>query len=348
MTLTREFWEKAYRENAPKILGICRRYVSDHAVAEDLMHDSFLIALSKSESYSGKGSFEAWLRKIAVNNALMYLRRNNIKRINIDLMLDDNMDQTMDEPNAESIRNVIEQAEFSTMELLEVIDHLPEHHRLVFNLYVIDNYSHAQISKELNISPGTSKSHLARARKKIQLLLYQKALMKPLEQKKRKRAAFALFLSCKSTYIDRIFKGKMSDFSIEPIKERGSFPDTVNWDNVAIPVSGTSFFSSRLIYWITAASLAILILIGIYYGKNDISSRAVPVLDPITNDKSDIQVRHSDSLHHIGLPNPVRIKGVPGTESMKRQPLVIKKTIIHRRIITIRDTIKIIDSTNAE
>jgi len=71
MNLTKEFWEKAYKENASLMSGVCRRYVQNKEVAEDLMQDAFVSAMSKAESYSGLGSFNGWLRKITVNTALM-------------------------------------------------------------------------------------------------------------------------------------------------------------------------------------------------------------------------------------------------------------------------------------
>jgi RNA polymerase sigma factor (sigma-70 family) len=243
MNLTNEFWEKAYKENAPKIIGVCRRYVKSNEVAEDLMQEAFITAINKADTYAGKGSFDAWLRKIAVNSALMYLRQLKSHKI-IDNLIESECDhENMNDDN--DIKSIIEEADFSEIELLEVIDSLPEHHKLVFNLYVIDGYTHIQIGKELNISPGTSKSHLARARKKIQQLLYQKAIVKNREQKKRKRSLLLLIIPCNLNYIDTIFRNKLGNFSIEPVKTF-SFSGTSNLKKISIPKTET-FFSNKII-----------------------------------------------------------------------------------------------------
>lgn len=167
------FWQKTYVENAPLLLGICYRYVSDRALAEDLMHEAFLTAMSRIDTYSGKGSFQGWLRKIAVNTALLYLRHSP-PQDSPPFDFPEEEDPYLS--SGDDIRTVIEHARFTSEELLNAIKQLPSPYREVFNLYVLDEYSHAEISEILNIKVGTSKSYLARARKKIQHLLYEEAL----------------------------------------------------------------------------------------------------------------------------------------------------------------------------
>jgi len=167
-------WEKVYKENAPYLLGVCYRYVSDKALAEDLMHEAFLIAIDRIETFTGRGSLKGWLRKIAINTALLYLRYSVPRNLPPpDLLEEEPYNDPDDDP-----RSVIENAQFSTDELLNIVNQLPFPYKKVFNLYVIDEYSHAEISKILRISEGTSKSYLARARKKVQKLLYEKARKK--------------------------------------------------------------------------------------------------------------------------------------------------------------------------
>mgnify|MGYP003577916634 CR=1 FL=1 len=110
--------------------------------------------------------------------------------------------------------NISGRADFSEEELLEVINDLPEHHRLVFNLYVIDQFTHVQIGEELDISPGTSKSHLARARKKIKELLVQKAKTKR-DEKDRERAWLFMF-PYKFRGIDQLYRQHFDVFEIPP------------------------------------------------------------------------------------------------------------------------------------
>jgi RNA polymerase sigma factor (sigma-70 family) len=178
--ITDKHWESVYSRNIGKMISICYRYTADRQLAEDLAHDAFLKAIDKAESFEGRGPFEAWLHKIAVNHALQYLRDQK-KKQHADRWL-----------RREQIHEPIPSRyhpEHSEQELLDAINTLPERHRLVFNLYVIDNYTHRQIGEELGISEGTSKSHLARARKKLRRLLTEKAS----QNKNRKKAFLLLF-----------------------------------------------------------------------------------------------------------------------------------------------------------
>ena len=156
----KSFGETIYKHNIAKMIGVCYRYTYHRQTAEDLAHDAFLVAIAKSSSFENKGSFEAWLRRIVVNVALQYLREQKKQKCHEDSLT---YDTTSSEAQDENQSN--EETSFSEAELLETIGRLPDHHKLVFNLYVIHNFTHAQIGAELGISEGTSKSHLARARK---------------------------------------------------------------------------------------------------------------------------------------------------------------------------------------
>ena len=143
-----EQWDTIYKNNASKMLGVCRRYVKDNQQAEDLMHNAFMTAMSKVDTYSGKGLFEGWLRRIAVNTALMFLRNNKKSAVSENEQIE-NYSEPVQEVGCseETQRNIIEEAGFNKQELLEVVDLLPDHHKMVFNLYVIDGYSHKEIGK---------------------------------------------------------------------------------------------------------------------------------------------------------------------------------------------------------
>ncbi len=210
-----EQWDTIYKNNASKLIGVCRRYVKDNQLAEDLMHNAFMTAMSKGDTYSGKGLFEGWLRRIAVNTALMYLRKNKNAIISENELVE-NYSETVQEEECseETQRNTIDEANFSKEDLLEVIDQLPEHHKTVFNLYVIDGYKHTQIGQMLNISAGTSKSHLARARKKIQQLLFGKAKNK--KENENKKGFFFFLFASKENYIDKLYKDAFTSFEIQP------------------------------------------------------------------------------------------------------------------------------------
>lgn len=157
-----DFWAKQYRGHIGKMVGVCYRYVGDWQVAEDLAQDAFLHAIEKSGTYHAWGSFEGWLKKIAVNEALMYLR-NQPETVE----LDEGM--AVEEPLADEPQEVKE--DFSQEELLGVIRKLPVKQRTVFNLYAVERWSHKQIAKKMDISVANSKVLLSRARAELQGML---------------------------------------------------------------------------------------------------------------------------------------------------------------------------------
>lgn len=348
MNLTRDFWEKAYKENAPKIIGVCRRYVSSKEIAEDLAHDAFLTAISKFESYRGKGHFEAWLRKIAVNTALMYLRAKNAERILEDWTQNESEYQAMEESNAYDLKSIISQAEFSGPELMEIIDQLPEHHRQVFNLYVIDNFSHVQIGEALHISPGTSKSHLSRARKRVQQLLYDKALEKLKDQQKRKRAGFLLLLfPLRSFSIDHLFRSKLNSISIPPSKAGIDF-DRIDWSS--LPSARQPIFRiSKTYTWlgIAATGLTILFLATMSSWK-PIVNRQIPPLVPEKTTQFDTIQRFIAEPNASKSPLKQILKAKPYSNEEDADTVFIQQTVIQRKTIIIHDTIRIPDTSHAK
>ncbi|TLV02906.1 RNA polymerase sigma factor [Dyadobacter luticola] len=196
------FWEATYRKNIAKMIGVCWRYTQDRQTAEDLAHDAFIIAISKAYDFENRGPFEAWLRRIVVNVALQYVRKQkNFPKTN---QIAGPFEPVIDIPDDE---DVIENATFSETQLLSAIAQLPEHHRLVFNLYVIDNLTHSEIADQLDISEGTSKSHLARARKKIKEILFDSV--------KNKRQKAMLWLIIPFWNFDQIFFRTLKNLSID-------------------------------------------------------------------------------------------------------------------------------------
>ncbi|MBO4488738.1 MAG: sigma-70 family RNA polymerase sigma factor [Bacteroidales bacterium] len=154
-----DFWAKQYRSHIGKMVGTCYRFVGDWQVAEDLAQDAFLHAIEKSGSYHAWGSFEGWIQKIAVNEALMYLR-NRPELVAMD------EEMAVAEPLPDESQEM--QEEFSQEELLELISKLPVRQRTVFNLYAVEHYSHKEIANQLGISVANSKVLLNRARGELQ------------------------------------------------------------------------------------------------------------------------------------------------------------------------------------
>ena len=155
------FWSEQYRRHIGKMVGACYRYVADWDLAEDLAQDAFLAAMEKADTYHAFGSFEGWLKKIAVNQALMYLR-DCPEMVEWDENLHgQETTEELDEQN-------IPQTEFSQEELLEAIGKLPVKQRTVFNLYAVEHCTHSEIAKTLGISVANSKVLLTRARAELQ------------------------------------------------------------------------------------------------------------------------------------------------------------------------------------
>lgn len=198
------FWETTYLQNIGKMIGICYRYVRNRQIAEDLAHDAFLIAIDKSSDFKGEGHFDAWLRRIVVNGALQYLREQKKKEYHNEWIQYENETMASNEE--------VYAMDFTEEELLDAINQLPEHHKMVFNLFVIDKFSHAEIAQELGISEGTSKSHLARARKKIRGIL--------MEKKENKRTIFSFLLPINIWGIDKTYKKAFLEFEIQPTNLR--------------------------------------------------------------------------------------------------------------------------------
>jgi RNA polymerase sigma-70 factor (ECF subfamily) len=132
--------------------------------AEDVLQEGFVTLFSKLDSYSGAGSFEGWARKIFVNTALMQLRRNDVLKESEDL--EGAWDISSQDPTV--IQNI------GYQELLEIIEGLPPGFRTVFNMYVIEGYSHKEIGEALGISENTSRSQLQRARMILQRKILEK------------------------------------------------------------------------------------------------------------------------------------------------------------------------------
>jgi RNA polymerase sigma-70 factor (ECF subfamily) len=140
-----------YRTYAPILFGICLKYSRNKTEAEDNLHDSFITVYDKIGQYSGKGSFEGWIKRIAVNTTLQKYRKEEYLTV-----VSENMEKEVEVDSAYSDINL--------QTLLQYIQELPNKYRLTFNMYVLDGYSHKEISKKFGTSEGTSKSNLARAR----------------------------------------------------------------------------------------------------------------------------------------------------------------------------------------
>ena len=141
-----------------KMYAVCLRYMGDRDSATDILQDGFVTLFEKIGSYSGEGSFEGWARKIFVNTALMSLRKHDVLRASEDI----------EEAFGISDSSVTVIQKMGYQELLNLVAQLPAGYRTVFNMFVIEGYSHKEIAQKLGIEEVTSRSQLLRARMMLQ------------------------------------------------------------------------------------------------------------------------------------------------------------------------------------
>lgn len=149
---------EVYDRYARRMLAVCMRYIQDDMEAEDVMIGGFVRVFDKVAQYQFAGSFEGWIRKIMVNEALQQVRRNRSLHLETDIA---------EVCNDAAVMHT-DASELETQDLLNLVRQLPEGYRTVFNLYAIEGYAHKEIAEQLGISENTSKSQLSRARALLQ------------------------------------------------------------------------------------------------------------------------------------------------------------------------------------
>lgn len=153
----REAQHLLYELYAPKMLSVCRYYLKDVYQAEEVMLNGFFKVFKYLKTYRNEGSFEGWIRRIMVREAISYLRKRNT----IEFVTEaDYIEKDYTSNNIES--------NIEVGQIQQLIDNLPEGYRMVFVMYAIEGYKHYEIAELLNISEGTSKSQLFKARQMLQ------------------------------------------------------------------------------------------------------------------------------------------------------------------------------------
>ncbi|WP_293892462.1 sigma-70 family RNA polymerase sigma factor [Flavobacterium sp.] len=147
----RKAQEQLYNLYSPKLFAACLKYSRNYTEAQDNLQDGFILIFNKIEQYAFKGSFDGWLKRVMINNVLQQYRTQTFLSL-------------VKEDIPEDCEIEIDDENISLDYLLKIIQELPDRYRLVFNLYVNDDYSHAEIAEMLSINIGTSKSNLSRAR----------------------------------------------------------------------------------------------------------------------------------------------------------------------------------------
>lgn len=154
----REAQRMLYERYAPVMYPVCVRYLGRED-AKDILQEGFLTVFDKIDTYKGEGSFEGWMRKIFVNASLMHIRKADVLRRTEDI------DETP-ETGGVLEHGVLEQ--ISSREILDLVAGLPVGLRSVFNLFVMEGYSHAEVGALLGITEQSSRSQLSRARSLLQ------------------------------------------------------------------------------------------------------------------------------------------------------------------------------------
>ena len=156
----RKMQYELYERFSPKMYGVCLRYAANAEEAEDILQEGFIKVFKKIGSYRGDGSFEGWIRMIFVNTAIEHFRKKSYL-------------QPITEQEESSIEGkyVSVLDSLAEKDIIKLIQQLSPGYRTVFNMYVIEGYTHKQIAEALKISEGTSKSQLSRAKLILQDLV---------------------------------------------------------------------------------------------------------------------------------------------------------------------------------
>jgi RNA polymerase sigma factor (sigma-70 family) len=167
----RRMQEELYRRFSPRMYAVCLRYAGTSEEAQDILQEGFIKIFKKLTSFRGEGSFEGWIRRIFVNTAIEHFRRKKYLQ-----------------PVTEKEENTLEGNYLSVLDelaqrdIMELVQQLSPGYRTVFNMYVVEGYTHKEIGDIMGISEGTSKSQLSRAK-----VILQEMVKKLLEEKSNAR-----------------------------------------------------------------------------------------------------------------------------------------------------------------
>lgn len=156
--------ELLYKDFYPKMMPLCQRYATTKDDALDILHEGFIKVFKHIKKYQMGTSLNAWIKRIMINTAIDYYRKS-VRRRTEDL--DHVYDMSAKEPNAINF--------LSAEEIIQCLNKLSPSYRAIFNLYIIEGYSHKEIAQRLTISESTSRSNLVKARAKLKTLLLAKS-----------------------------------------------------------------------------------------------------------------------------------------------------------------------------
>lgn len=342
------------------MIGTCYRYVSDRAVAEDLAHDAFLLAMEKTDTLKRFEKVGSWLTRITVNIALHYLRDNHLlskidHSVNVECLSAKEEDDFDEDISAEGMMAAIRKANFTQEEILDAISQLPIHHKITLNLFIFEHYSHQEIAKLQGISVNTSKSHLLRARKKLQQILFEKS-----KQKKHPiMLIFPFFLSQEAVF-DTFCRQQLSGFRLPPLNPLAM--DTLS-DKASVCPAISVWRQPPLVP--IAAGVATVAAGGFLFSIHPHSDKptTTPVApveisvtakrdQPSTDELSSFSTAKPTAAPHTAPASPRAVTETPApkpvvlpdsankTESQQATPVVVKKILRKRHTIVIKDTVE--------
>ncbi len=153
MESDRRMQEELYRRFSPRMYAVCLRYAGNAEEAEDILQEGFIKVFKKLDSFRNEGSFEGWIRRIFVNTAIEHFRRKKYL-----------LPVTEKEENSIEGKYISVLDELGAKDIMALVQELSPGYRTVFNMYVVEGYTHKEIADQLGISEGTSKSQLSRAK----------------------------------------------------------------------------------------------------------------------------------------------------------------------------------------
>lgn len=159
----RRMQEELYRRFSPKMYAVCLRYANNADDAQDLLQEGFIKVYRNLHRFRAEGSFEGWVRRVFVNTSIEHFRKKSTRMS----MVTDKEENTIEDADITALNKLAEK------DIINIIQELSPGYRTVFNLYVVEGYSHKEIGDLLGISEGTSKSQLARAKGVLQKKISQ-------------------------------------------------------------------------------------------------------------------------------------------------------------------------------
>ncbi len=163
--------KKVYEMFYSKMMGVCKRYTTDDDEAKDVLQESFIKVFEKIGRFSREGSFEGWVRRIVVNTAIDFIRKKKKEGTRVsDVQIADTEPDDFGEEVESKYGNL------GVKDVVEAVKQLSPAYRAVFNLYIMENYTHAEIAEDLDISVGSSKSNLAKAKMNLKKILKRRLI----------------------------------------------------------------------------------------------------------------------------------------------------------------------------